>query len=92
MSEAVMLTGVVGVAGIAVGFLGNIAVMRGWFRTTVDCDRQRQDCDTTREQRWEDLDKRLLVTERCLMELRDGWKENYKKLCVIEAIVNRLEK
>jgi len=75
----------IGVVGVVVGFLGNIVIMHSRFKTTGDCDTLRKECATAREQRWEELDKRLETLEDCMRELQRGWKENYKMLCEIKG-------
>ena len=67
------------------GFLSNLVIMRNYFCGSRECEEVREACEKERATRWKALDQRLESIERCMGELKDGWKANYKALCEIEA-------
>lgn len=71
-----------------VGFLVNLVVMRATFCSTSECTTNRESCEKERDARWEAIETRLTSIERCMADLKVGWKENYKALCDIKAIIN----
>jgi len=87
---------IVGIAGMIIGFMGNLVLMRAYFCSGKECELNRVGCEKERiarweatEQRWEEIDGRLSRIEHCVAELKLGWKENYKEVCAIKAIVQR---
>jgi len=85
-----------GVVGVIIGFLGNLVVMRGYFCSNKECETTRTGCRGERkarldaaEQRWESVEERLKQIEACMADLKRGWKENYREVCAIKAIVQR---
>lgn len=80
---------ILSIGSFVVGFLINLVVMRGYFCSMNECTSNRTACEKEREAHWEAIDVRLQAIEKCMSELKLGWKENYKALCDIRSVVNR---
>lgn len=84
MEHTVLISG----GSFVVGFLVNLVIMRGYFCSVNECTTIRIACEKERDTRWEAIDVRLSAIEKCMGELKVGWKENYKALCDIRSAVN----
>lgn len=84
MEQSILISG----GSFVVGFLVNLVLMRGYFCSSNECNTTRTACEKERDTRWEAIETRLGAIEKCMGELKTGWKENYKALCDIRSAVN----